>query len=339
MSLPVITEHVFESDRHRTFYLACGPEDGPLVVFTHGWPELSLSWRHQLPFLAAMGYRAIAPDMRGYGRSSVYDSQEAYAQREVVADMMELLDHLGREDAVWVGHDWGAPVAWNVASHHPDRCRAVANLCVPYASLCQGLDFLITLVDRRVYPEDEYPAGQWDYMRHYEENFDEACAPMDANPRTFIKAIFRAGDPNSVNQPAATAAVRAQGGWLGGLAEAPDMPRDDRIIDEQELDTYAGFLQQNGFFGPNSWYTNHAANAEYFAEAKHDGRLAMPVLFLHARYDAVCETVNSRLAEPMRERCSELEEVIIDSGHWMAQEKPMDVNRALARWLLTSVET
>ena len=75
-----VTEHTATSGRHTTFYLAAGPEDGPLLIFVHGWPELSISWRHQLPALAALGFRCVAPDMRGYGRSSVPGRQEDYAQ-------------------------------------------------------------------------------------------------------------------------------------------------------------------------------------------------------------------------------------------------------------------
>ena len=123
-----ITEHTFASDRHTTRYLACGPTEGPLIIFVHGWPELSQSWRHQLPFFGGMGFRAIAPDMRGYGGSTVYDTHEAYEQRHAVEDMLELLAHLDADRAIWVGHDLGAPVVWNLASHHPEGfCLASAN--------------------------------------------------------------------------------------------------------------------------------------------------------------------------------------------------------------------
>jgi len=328
-----ITEHRFASARHTSFYLACGPEDGPLIVFTHGWPELSLSWRHQLPFFGAMGFRAIAPDMRGYGRSTVYSETEAYNQESAVKDMIELLDGLGRNDAIWVGHDWGAPVSWNIASHHPDRCRGVVGLCVPYASLEQGLDFVITLSDRTLYPENEYPAAQWEYMRHYEERFDEATQPMDANPHNFVQAIFRKGDPAGIGQPASTAYVRKQGGWMGGMSEAPAVPRDEDVVSEADLQTYATYLEKNGFASANAWYMNHSDNAEYYKGAENNGALVMPVLFLAARYDYVCEAITSRLAEPMREKCSSLTEAIIDSGHWMAQEKPCEVNLEIVKWL------
>ena len=92
-----ITEHTVKTDRHTTFYLAAGPMVGPLLIFIHGWPELSTSWRHQLPALAALGFRCVAPDMRGYGRSSVPGRHEDYAQAEIVADMIDLLNALSRE--------------------------------------------------------------------------------------------------------------------------------------------------------------------------------------------------------------------------------------------------
>ena len=337
MSTTAITEHVAETSRHKTFYLAAGPTDGPLLIFVHGWPELSLSWRHQLPCLAALGYRAIAPDLRGYGRSSVYRTHGDYAQEHIVADMMELLDSLGAKTAVWVGHDWGSPVVWNVASHHPDRCVAVASLCVPYYSLERGLDFVIPLVDRRVYPESEFPAGQWEYMRFYEENFETVTRQFEAHPYNLVKALFRKGNPSGAMQPSPTAFARKHNGWFRGLPSAPDIPHDPDVVSEEDLRIYAESLQRNGFFGPDSFYMNHKANAAYADKAANGGYLDMPVLFLAARYDYTCESVTSRLAEPMRTYCRNLSEQIIPSGHWMAQERPLQVNAALTRWLATKV--
>lgn len=326
-----VTEHTTRTDRHTTFYLAAGPESGPLVIFIHGWPELSISWRHQLPAFAALGFRAIAPDMRGYGRSSVYSQHRDYAQELIVSDMLELLDSLGRKSAIWVGHDWGSPVAWNIASHHPERCDAVASLCVPYYTIDRGLEHVLTLVDRKVYPESEYPAGQWDYMRHYEENFAEAIAPMDANVRKFLKLAFRKGDPAGEGKPALTARSRANRGLLG--TNLPDVPRDADLLTEEDLCAYASALERTGFFGPSSWYMNHAANAEYGKKAGNDGYLEMPALFLNGQYDYVCECTHSRLPEPMRKYCRNLTEQTIRSGHWMAQEKPDEVNAAIMKWL------
>jgi pimeloyl-ACP methyl ester carboxylesterase len=335
--MTTITEHTVKTDRHTTAYLAAGPEDGPLVVFVHGWPELAISWRHQLPALAALGFRAIAPDMRGYGRSSVPKAHEDYALELIVTDMLELLDALGADRAVWVGHDWGCPVVWSIASHHPDRVQAVANLCVPYFSLERGLDACIPLLDRSVYPEDKFPAGQWEYQLYYQEHFLKATASMESDTYNLARLLFRKGDPAGRGQPSATAMTRIMGGWFGG-GGPPDAPRDDDVVSEPELCAYAAALARNGMFGANSYYMNHAANASYAERAVNDGYLDMPVLFLAARYDFTCECIDSDLAVPMRGYCRNLTEAVIDSGHWMAQERGTEVNRALVHWLATSVE-
>jgi pimeloyl-ACP methyl ester carboxylesterase len=151
MTFPV-TEHTVKTARHTTGYLACGAEKGPLLIFCHGWPELSLSWRHQLPALAALGFRCVAPDMRGYGRSSTYTRHEDFAQELIVEDMLELLAALGATKAVWIGHDWGSSVVWNVASHHPDKTVGVSSLCLPYIAAGNSVENRLALVDRSVYP-------------------------------------------------------------------------------------------------------------------------------------------------------------------------------------------
>lgn len=333
-----ITEYALRTDRHTTGYLAAGPLDGPLIVFVHGWPELSISWRHQLPVMAGLGFRAVAPDMRGYGRSSTYGESAAFAQEHIVADMIELLDHLGRDQAIWVGHDWGAPVVWNLASHHPGRCRAVANLCVPYRTLEAGWNGIVELVDRNIYPEDEYPVGQWDYQLFYQENLERAVEVFEADTYQTVKALFRKGNPADFGKPAVTATIRSVGGWFRGADVAPDLPRDDDVVTEADLRHYAAALDRNGFFGPSSWYLNHQANERYAAQAVDGGSLSLPVLFLAARFDHTVEcTTNQKMLAPMRAACSDLTERTIDAGHWLAQERPAEVNAALVAWLRDSV--
>ena len=344
MSNSRISEHVAQTGAHQTFYLASGPEDGPLIILVHGWPELSLSWRHQLPILGGLGFRCIAPDMRGYGKSSVYSEKADYSLDKIVGDMIALLNYLQREKAVWVGHDWGSPVVWNIASHYPDRCDAVASLCVPYG----GPDAnVLDLIDRSVYPEDEYPLGQWDYMLYYHESFDKAIAEFDANVQLTLKGLFRKGNPAGMGKPAATAMIRKAGGFFGdlgdaegplsGLAKAENMPIDQDVISEEDLQVYTEGLQRNGFFGPGAWYVNTESNAVYASTSVNGGRLSMPVLFIGAMYDYTCETVASRAKEPMQKLCSHLTLDVIKSGHWMAQEKPAEVNSVLTRWLATEV--
>ncbi len=328
-----ITEHAVRSPRHTSFYLACGAADAQPMIFVHGWPELSISWRHQLPCFAALGFRAIAPDMRGYGRSSVPARHKDYTIELIAGDMIELLDSLGHEKAIWVGHDWGSPVVWGIASHYPERCHGVASLCVPYLPIGFGSRSIFDLIDRTIYPAAEFPAGQWEYQLYYRENFDKAQSVMEANVRATIKALFRKGDPAGKGKPSRLAFVRKDGGWFGGRSEAPDLPLDTGVLSEPELDAYVAALTRNGFRGPNSWYMNHEANQAWQEKSGNGGRLDLPALFLHAAYDYTCETVDGRFAEPMRQSCTDLTEAVVSTGHWMAQEKPVAVNAALARWI------
>lgn len=332
MTLPVL-EHVLCRPGHTTAYLSCGRPEGVPVIFVHGWPELGLSWRHQLPALAALGFHAIAPDMRGYGRSTVHAQIDDYALAHSVADMIALLDALGSERAVWVGHDWGAPVVWSIAQHHPDRCHGVASLCVPYLPQGFSPETIIPLSDRQLYPQDSLPAAQWDYQLFYRERFHDATAAFEKDIRNTVRALFRSGSPDGMGKPARTAFVRAQGGWFGPGQGAPALPRDPLVLSEQDEHAYVAALERNGFSGPDSWYMNAQANEAFAAQSRANWHLQMPVLFLHARYDAVCETLRSSLAAPMRAHCADLSEAVVASGHWMAQERPIDVNAALVRWL------
>jgi pimeloyl-ACP methyl ester carboxylesterase len=334
MTLFPIVDATTRSLRHETFYLSCGSKTATPIIFVHGWPELSFSWRNQLPVFAGLGFHAIAPDMRGYGRSSVPTHHADYAVEHIVTDMIELLDHLGADKAVWVGHDWGAQIVWSIAQHHADRCHGVANLCVPYQPKAFGPETVIPLCNRSIYPEDRYPAAQWDYQLYYRESFAAAQSAFEANVRNTVRALFRGGNPQYRGKPSITATIRADGGWFGGKGMAPEVPRDERVLSELEENTYVAALERNGFFGPDSWYMNTPANAAFSARAPHGPRLGMPVLFVHATYDYVCETLDSRLADPMRGACDELTEAIVESGHWMAQERPVDVNARLTRWMV-----
>jgi pimeloyl-ACP methyl ester carboxylesterase len=326
-----------ETARHRTAYMTAGPVDGPLMIFVHGWPELGLVWRAQLEHFAAAGWRCIAPDMRGYGGSSVPADPAAYTLREIVADMVELHDALGGEPAVWVGHDWGSPVVWSLAAHHAGRCRAVASLCVPYLRNGFALENLLPLVNREIYPATAFPDGQWSYWRGYSRAFAQITADFEADVAATVAVLFRAGSPRTVGRPARSATVTADGGWFGAAHRAPVVPRDESMLTQGDYDAIVAGLRVNGFRGPCAWYVNDAANVAYAAESPDGGRLKMPVLFLHASWDGTCDTAHSRLADPMRADCANLTEVTVDAGHDVMLERPAEVNAALAGWLAGEV--
>src|SRR4029453_2891969 len=173
---------------------------------------------------------------------------------------------------------------------------------------------LVPLVDRRVYPEAEFPVGQWDYQLFYLESFDKARRTFEANPRNTVKALFRKGNPKGKGAPSRTATVRKAGGWFGGAAEAPDLPLDSDVLSEDELNAYAAALQRNGFFGPDSYYRNPERTAASSARAPTACGVARRGLFALGECDYASETVASRGAEPMRRDCRNLSEVTIQSG-------------------------
>ena len=334
---PSITEHVLVTPGHTTSYLAAGPEDGPLLIFVHGWPALGRMWKHQLAGFAALGFRAVAPDLRGLGGSTVHDSPGAYAQEHVVGDMLALLGHLGRDQAVWVGHNWGSATVWDLAALYPARVAAVASLCIPYATLERGLEAMLPLVNRDIYPAAEYPAGQFDYQVYYEQHADEVAAMFGASPEKSVKVIFQSGNPAVVGQPSPLATVTRDGGWFGGTSEVFDVPRDTALLDDGDFAALVASLTRTGFGPSIGYYLNHKANAAYAARAAGGGRLDQPVLFLGAEYDFITDSVNSGLTRPMRQSCRDLTERTFVAGHWLALERPAAVNAALAHWLATRV--
>jgi soluble epoxide hydrolase/lipid-phosphate phosphatase len=334
-----ITEHILTTPRHTTSYLTAGPEDGPLLVFVHGWPAIARTWEPQLECFAALGFRVVAPDMRGYGHSTVHESSDAYAQEHLVADMLELLDHLGREKAVWIGHDWGSPTVWGLASHHPDRCVAVASLVIPYRTIELGLEEALKHVNREIYPVETHPDAQFDYMAFYEKNPERITEVFEAEPANSVRTLFRSGTSANHGKPGPTSAVTRDGGWFGGADAAPDLPRDPVVLSEKMLEDLTESLTRNGFSGPTGYYLNHGANRRYTETSVNNGRIDVPVLYIEATYDAVADTSVSDLATPMRENVSDLTEHSVATGHWAAMERPAEVNAALAAWLVRKVPT
>ncbi|MBV8698802.1 MAG: alpha/beta hydrolase, partial [Bradyrhizobium sp.] len=210
-----LISRTFTTARQSTHYIECGPADGPLMIFLHGWPSIGLMWRAQMDAFAADGWHCVAPDLRGFGGSSAPAANDAYAIEQVVADMAELHDHLGGKPAIWVSHDWGAVVAGELATHEPNRSRAVVLTSLAYQPGGHALRTVVPLVDRTIYPADQYPDGQWDYYRYYTTHFEAAVADLDADKAASLASIFRPGDPAGVGKVSPNAVVTRNGGRFG----------------------------------------------------------------------------------------------------------------------------
>jgi len=319
--------------RHTTHYLECGPADGPLMIFLHGWPEIGLIWRAQMEAFAGDGWHCVAPDLRGYGGSSAPVPTQAYSTNEIVADLAELHDHLGAEPAIWVGHDWGSIVAGAVGAHERERSRGVVLTSWAYFPESNALATLVPLVDRSIYPTGEYPDGQWDYYRYYTTHFDDAVADLDADVAATLASVYRPGSPTAVGVVAPTATVTRSGGRFGSAHRARPTPADPALWPAADFDALVRAFGRTGFRGPCAWYLNDDANIAYARQAPDGGRLTQPVLFVNGEWDAICTITGNHQGDPMRAACTDLTVTHVPAGHWLPLERKALLTQAIRAWL------
>jgi pimeloyl-ACP methyl ester carboxylesterase len=328
-----LVSRTLTTPRQSTHYIECGPVGGPLMIFLHGWPSLGLMWRAQMDAFAADGWHCVAPDLRGFGGSSAPPAIEAYAIEEVVADMTELHDHLGGKPAIWVSHDWGVVVAAELAAHHPDRSRGVVLTSLAYQPAGHALRTLIPLVDRTIYPTEQYPDGQWDYYRYYTTHFETAVADLNADPAASLATIFRSGDPAGLGKVAPHAMVTRNGGRFGAAHRAPPTDPNPAIWPPADFDALVQAFKEHGFRPSCAWYLNDGANLAYARRAPNGGRLSQPVLFVNGAFDQICTISGNRQGDPMRAACTDLAEASLPAGHWLPLERKVELIQVIRDWL------
>jgi pimeloyl-ACP methyl ester carboxylesterase len=271
--------------------------------------------------------------MRGYGGSSAPTVSEVYALKEIVEDMIELHNHLGARPAIWVGHDLGSPVVGALSAHHANRSRGVVFTSVPYSPESFSLASLLPLIDRKVYPADKYPDGQWDYYRFYNTHFEQTVTDFDADIPSTLAAIYRRGNPESVAKVYRSALVSSNGGWFGSAHRPPATPPDPALWSTADFDALVEAFRATGFRPGNSWYLNDPANIAYAKAAPDGGRLRQPVLFVNGEFDGICDITRSRLGEPMRRTCQNLLVANLQAGHWLPLERKTELIQAMRSWL------
>ena len=303
--------------------------DGPLVLLCHGFPESWYSWRHQLAALAAAGFHAVAPDMRGYGQTEQPAEIDQYTLLHLVGDMVGLVDTLGGGPAVIAGHDWGAPVAWHAALLRPDRFRAVIGLSVPFRP--RG----------SVRPSTAMP--QTDDAVFYQLYFQApgvAEAELSRDVRSSIRRVLYAGSGEGrqagagLGDPAAIGMVPRAGGFLSHTAEPPAPPS---WLTEADVDFYAGEFTRAGFRGGLNWYRNIDRNWELLAPYA-GARVMVPALYVAGDRDLVVHFRGmDQLLPNLKKFVPELRRTIMlpGCGHWTQQERPKEVNDALIAFLNT----
>lgn len=286
---------------------------GPLVLLCHGWPELSYSWRHQLPAIAAAGFHAVAPDMRGYGRTSAPQNIEAYSIFDLVGDMVALVAALGETKAIIIGHDWGAPVAWHAALFRPDIFTAVGGLSVPppWRGRERPLDTLAKSGATNFY---------WQYFQ--QPGVAEAEFERDVD---FTMRAVSFGVETSLF-------LKEGHGFLGDPAIERPLPAWVNAQDHAHVvDTY----RRTGFRGGLNWYRNIDRNWELTAPW-HGAKIYQPSIFIAGSNDAVVTGIigGKRVTEMDRVLPNLKRKLLIDgAGHWIQQERPDEVNAALVEFL------
>jgi pimeloyl-ACP methyl ester carboxylesterase len=295
---------------------------GPMVLLCHGFPESWYSWRHQLDALADAGFRAVAPDMRGYGQTVRPEAIDQYTLLHLVGDLVGLLDALGAETAVIAGHDWGAPVAWHAALLRPDRFPAVIGLSVPYRPRGQ-------VRPTTVMPQTEDAVF---YQLHFQTP-GVADAELAYNvPATLQGILVRlSGDAPpgtpSFSMVPRSASVRAQG--QGPLPPLPGW------LTEADIAFYVREFTRTGFTGGLNWYRNIDRNWEILAPFA-GAKVTVPALYVAGERDLVLAFPGAKeLIANLPTFVPHLRRTIVlpGCGHWTQQERAHEVNAAMLDFL------
>lgn len=297
--------------------------EGPLVILCHGFPELGYSWRHQLQPLAEAGYRAVAPDQRGYGRSERPAAVEAYDMIQLTTDIVGLVAALGETEAVIVGHDFGSMVAQSCALLRPDLFKALALMSVPYFPRQDG-DLLPTrLMDKMT--------GDGVFYINYFQEPGRVEAELEADVRQSVLMMLYSASGDAVPNNDSWRFVFGKQERFIDTATVPD--KLPPWLTEADIDVYTEMFSQSGFSGPVNWYRNLDRNWQ-LTPFLTGARILQPTLFVEGEFDAV-RFMYSSVHDTMKQYIPDLREIVTlkGCGHWMQQEQPEAVNRALIGFL------
>ncbi len=302
--------------------IATTGDEGPLVLFAHGWPESWYSWRHQFQALGKAGYRVVAPDMRGYGETDAPQAVDAYDAVHLAADMVGVLDAMGEDKATIVGHDWGSIVAAYSVLMYPERFSSLVLMSVPYGGRS---------------PQAPMPAMQANngdnffYILYHNEPHGVAEAEYDANPRALLSRLYLSQDsPREV--PEVTDPKRSAGGWIPRLGAAKGLPS---WLSQEDLDYFVSQFEHSGFRGGVNYYRNFQRNWEITAHLTGE-MIEVPTLFIAGERDGVINDATvTMLEDRMAGAIRDLRGVVLlpGIGHWVQQEAPEATNEAILTFL------
>lgn len=301
-----------------------GDQGAPLVVLAHGFPETAHSWRHQMMPLAEAGYHIIAPDQRGYGHSSAPRNIDAYSTIHLSQDLILLAEQAGHEQAIYVGHDWGALLLWDLCRLHPERVRAGVAASVPFTNWpMPPLDLMQARYGDRYF-----------YILYFQRP-DEAETELGLNVADTMSKVLWGASADAANDPLFFTTnelpAMADTTFLTGRSATPSLPWS--WLSQEEFDVYVNEFTHSGFFGPVSWYRNMNINYEN-TQLLPIERLLMPTYFITGEQDPV-NLLNPTSIDYMTQTLPNFKggTVIPQAGHWVQQESPAAFNEALLQFL------
>ncbi|KAA1189441.1 alpha/beta hydrolase [Pseudohalioglobus sediminis] len=310
-------------------HLACAGE-GPLVVMCHGYPGLWYSWRHQLAALAGAGYRAVALDMRGYGASSRPLPAEDYDFNCLSADVLAVLDYFAAPQAVLLGHDFGANLAWHMAIHHSDRIRAVAPLCVPYnMELAGGADVLPSTLFAAI-AENHF------FHMHYYQAVGVAEQSVAGREREFLTRLFWA--LSARGNLLDWSRFPSRGTHYIDVLEEPVQALPWPWLTVEDMDYYVQEYTRAGpalsIIGGANSYRVMDRNWQLFRSSAH-AEVAIPTLWVGGQEDPVISLAGDGPFEHMRAKVKDLRglHLLPEAGHFIQQEQPEMLNELLLAFL------
>ncbi len=294
-----------------------GPKTGIPVVLCHGFPELAYSWRHQIPALAAAGYRVVAPDQRGYGLTSRPEKVEDYDMEHLTGDLVGLLDALAIDKAIFCGHDWGGIVVWQLPLFHPERVRGVIGVNTPFLPR-PPIDPIMAM--RARFGDDMY------IVYFQKPGIADAALAKDVAKsfRFFMRknvgtaAEYAKRPPEEQKLALVHALATDESGWPGEV-----------LLSKQELAVFVDTFTRTGFTGGINWYRNLTRNWQN--SAKVEQKVRVPGLMIMAEDDVV---LSPAMTDGMEAYVPDLEKALIRKcGHWTQQEHPNQVNTIMIDWL------
>jgi pimeloyl-ACP methyl ester carboxylesterase len=220
-----------------------------------------------------------------------------------------------------------------LSAHEPKRSRGIVLTSWAYFPDANSLATLVPLVDRTIYPADQYPDGQRDYYRYYTTHFETAVTDLDADHAATLASVYRPGSDAAIGKVSPTAMVTPNGGRFGAAHRAPPTQADPALWPPADFDVLVQAFKVHGFRPRSAWYTTDDANIAYAREAPNGGRLSQPVLFVNGEWDAMCSITGNRQSDPIRAACADLTVASVPAGHWLPVERKAEHIQAIRTWL------